>query len=374
MKIGFDAKRAFLNQSGLGNYSRNILIALKNYFPENQYTLFTPEIKEEIFPEQSDFDVVSPESSALKLFKSVWRSFSLSRRLDKHELDLFHGLSHELPAGIQKTNVPSIVTIHDLIFLRYPEYYKSIDRKIYFQKVKLASENAHKIIAISNQTKMDIMRYLKVDASKIEIIHQCIAPVYFEPVDKNIEEQIVKKFNLPQEFILSVGTIEARKNQLNILKALKLKGIKTHLVLIGKLTSYAAVLSDFIEKNGMDGQVTILNNVLDVELPYFYIKARMSLYISLFEGFGLPVIESMAMGCPAIVSNTSCLPETGGDAAIYCGPENVVEIGDSISRVLEDQKMYEDHVKKGLKHALYFTPEKSAKALIEVYQKVLENE
>ncbi len=156
MKIGFDAKRAFLNSSGLGNYSRNTLNALKEYYNDNQYVLFTPGINEELFSNYKDFDVISPDSSLSKIFKSLWRSFSVSRQLKNHELDVFHGLSNELPEGIHKTDVPSVVTIHDLIFMEFPQFYKSIDRKIYYTKVKYASEAAKKIIAISSQTKNDL--------------------------------------------------------------------------------------------------------------------------------------------------------------------------------------------------------------------------
>ena len=144
MKIGFDAKRAFLNDSGLGNYSRNTLNALKKYFPDNHYVLFTPEITDELFKNYKNFDVISPDSSFSKIFKSLWRSFSLSGQLKKHELDIFHGLSNEFPDGVHKTEVPAIVTIHDLIFMRFPHFYKSVDRNIYYQKVKYATSSAQK--------------------------------------------------------------------------------------------------------------------------------------------------------------------------------------------------------------------------------------
>src|SRR5690606_16347519 len=135
MKIGFDAKRAFLNSSGLGNYSRNTLNALLRFFPENDYILFTPEIKDRLFDNYNRFKVVSPQNRIAKKMKSLWRSLFLVPQLKKHEIELFHGLSNELPKGIHKSGIPSVVTIHDLIFMRYPEFYKPLDRKIYFKKV-----------------------------------------------------------------------------------------------------------------------------------------------------------------------------------------------------------------------------------------------
>ncbi len=230
MKIGFDAKRAFLNASGLGNYSRNTLNALLNYYPENDYVLFTPEINKELFHNYKQFDVISPDSSLAKLFKSLWRSFSVSRQLEKNELDLFHGLSNELPEGIHKTDVPAAVTIHDLIFMRFPEYYKPFDRRIYYSKVKYACTSAKKIIAISSQTKNDIIEFLKIDPEKIELIYQSISPRYFEP---QTVENLLPKYSISENFILAVGTVEPRKNQLSILKAIHAKKLQTQIVFVG---------------------------------------------------------------------------------------------------------------------------------------------
>ena len=236
MKIGFDAKRAFLNSSGLGNYSRNTLNALLHYYPEHEYVLFTPEIKEELFHNYKQFDVISPDSSLSKIFKSFWRSFSLTGQLKKNELDVFHGLSNELPEGIHKTEVPSVVTIHDMIFMRFPEFYKPVDRKIYFSKVKYACSAANRIIAISNQTKNDIIEYLKISPEKIEVIYQSISPKFFR---SNNAPDLLTKYEISENFILSVGTIESRKNQLSILKAVHAKKINVQIVFVGKPTNYS---------------------------------------------------------------------------------------------------------------------------------------
>ncbi|MFW5756970.1 MAG: glycosyltransferase, partial [Tangfeifania sp.] len=170
MKIGFDAKRAFLNASGLGNYSRNTLNALKQYYPENNYTLFTPKVKADLFTNHDQFQVVSPSQFYRGVLKSVWRSFFLTGKIKKYSLDIFHGLSNELPSGIHKTDIPSVVTTHDLIFMRYPEFYKPVDRKIYFRKMKYACQAAAKIIAISRQTKNDVETFFQVPSEKVEVI------------------------------------------------------------------------------------------------------------------------------------------------------------------------------------------------------------
>ncbi|MBN1820862.1 MAG: glycosyltransferase family 4 protein [Prolixibacteraceae bacterium] len=370
MKIGFDAKRAFLNRAGLGNYSRNTLISLKKYFPENEYTLFTPEIRKDIFPEQSEFDIVSPDSPALKIFQSLWRSFSLSGILEKHKIDLFHGMTNELPSGIHKTGTKSVVTIHDLIFLHYPQYYKSVDRKIYYQKVKYACSAANKIIAISTQTKEDIIRFFNVDPSRIEVVFQGISERFCS--ESGIDFSVLKeKYNLPDQYILSVGTIEPRKNQLNILKGIHSAQIETPVVFIGKPTQYALKISEFAEKNKIGDKVFILNQVSDDELPALYRNALMLAYISEYEGFGLPIIEAMACGCPVLTSNTSCLPETGGNAALYCDPGNHEEIGIALKKIVDDQILRKELIEKGKNRAEKFSLEKTSSKILDVYKNIL---
>lgn len=368
MKIGFDAKRAFLNASGLGNYSRNTLNALLNYYPENDYVLFTPEINKELFHNYKQFDVISPDSSLAKLFKSLWRSFSVSGQLKKNKLDLFHGLSNELPEGIHKTEVPAVVTIHDLIFMRFPEFYKPFDRRIYYSKVKYACTSAKKIIAISAQTKEDIVEFLKIDPGKIEVIYQSISPKYY--VRKTVEN-LLSKYNISENFILAVGTVEPRKNQLSILKAVHAKKIQTQIVFVGKPTEYSFQLLEFITENKMEGQVKFLTNIPRKDLIALYQQARLSIYISIFEGFGLPVIESMASGCPVITSNVSCLPETAGGAAILCDPRNVDDLGNQIKKLLEDETFRSDWIKMGTERAKVFHPEYFSQKMISLYSEIL---
>lgn len=368
MRIGFDAKRAFLNSSGLGNYSRNTLNALQHYFPNFSYTLFTPKIKKELFTNYEDFDVISPDSPFFKIFKSFWRSFSVSGQLKKNELDLFHGLSNELPDGIHKTHVPSVVTIHDLIFMRYPEFYKPIDRKIYYRKVKYACTAATRVIAISQQTKEDIIQYLNIDESKIDVVYQTISPLYFE---KTNATDLGAKYELPEKFILSVGTLEQRKNQLSILKAIHILELDVPVVFVGNPTKYSASLVKFITENKMEQKVKFLNNVPEEDLAGLYQLAELSVYLSKFEGFGLPVIESMACGCPVITSNVSCLPETAGDAAILCNPEDINEIGEKIKMLLENKSIKKEIIQKGIERAKLFHPEKYSRNLISLYTEIL---
>jgi len=369
MKIGYDAKRAFLNSSGLGNYSRTTLNALHWFFPENEYILFTPEIKDRLFDNYNRFKVVSPQNRIAKKMKSLWRSLFLVPQLKKHGVELFHGLSNELPKGIHNSEIPSVVTIHDLIFMRYPEFYKPIDRKIYFKKVKYACHSANKIIAISRQTKHDIETFFHVPPEKVELIYQPVSQIFFEKQNVN---EIRKKYNLPEKFILSVGTLEPRKNQLALLQALQSKEIKVPVVFVGKQTTlYMAEMNRFIEENEMDSQVKFLSKISESDLAALYQTAMLSVYISVFEGFGLPVIESMASGCPVVTSSVSVLPETAGDAAVLCNPAKVEEIAQKVLLLLENEDFRNKIIEKGKQRANLFHPENYAQKLISLYTEIL---
>lgn len=369
MKIGFDAKRAFLNSSGLGNYSRNTLNALFRFFPENEYILFTPEIRDRLFDNYNRFKVVSPQNRIAKKMKSLWRSLFLVPQLKKHEIELFHGLSNELPKGIHKSGIPSVATIHDLIFMRYPEFYKPLDRKIYFKKVKYACHSADKIIAISRQTKNDIETFFHVPPEKVALIYQPVAPVFFE---KQNTSAIREKYHLPEKFILSVGTLEPRKNQLALLQALHSSEIRVSVVFVGKQTApYMAEIQKFINENEMESQVKFLSNIPEADLAALYQTAIFSVYISVFEGFGLPVIESMACGCPVITSSVSVLPETAGDAAVLCNPAKVEEIAQKVALLLENEPFRKEITEKGKQRATLFHPENYAQKLISLYTEIL---
>jgi glycosyltransferase involved in cell wall biosynthesis len=252
--------------------------------------------------------------------------------------------------------------------MRFPEYYKPLDRNIYFQKVKYACTAANKIIAISDQTKKDIVDYIKINPDKIEVIYQSIPNKYFEDY-KNPE--LLSKYDIPEQYILAVGSIEQRKNQLSILKAIHSAKLEITVVFVGKPTRYAATLLKYITDNGMENQVKFLNNIPGKELAGLYQQASLSIYLSRYEGFGLPIIESMASGCPVITSSVSCLPETAGGAALLCDPEDITNLADSIKQLFDNDTLRNELIQKGKERAKLFHAEIYSQNLISLYSKII---
>jgi len=372
MRIGFDAKRAYLNASGLGNYSRNMISYLTKQFPENEYFLFTPKTSDRFdFVEDNTVQTILPQTTFHKTFPSYWRT-NLTGELQKYNLDIFHGLSNEIPYNIQKSSVKSVVTIHDLIFLRYPKLYKRIDRNIYEKKFRYACEHADKVIAISEQTKRDIMDFFGTDESKIAVVYQGCNPVFYRKSGTEELEKIRKKFNLPERYILSVGTIEERKNTLQIVKALHKHHIDIPLVLAGRLTPYADKIKTYIRENQMENQVLLLHEVETEELPTLYQMGEIFVYPSIFEGFGIPIIEALNSGVPVITSREGCFREAGGPDSLYVDPENIDDLAEAINHILSDSYLKENMIKKGYEYALNFREEKIAADLMAVYKQVLE--
>ncbi len=374
MRIGYDAKRAFYNNSGLGNYSRSALLLLQKYFPENEYYLYTPSLKGNIrFVENEAFHIRKPQGVFHKYFSSYWRSFHMSTDLCNDNLDIFHGLSNELPADIQKSKLKSIVTIHDLIFLRFPQFFSKIDNQIYLQKFKKACVKADKIIAVSEQTKYDIINFFQIAPEKIAVSYQGCGRQFWQQETEQKKEQVKKKYHLPDTFILNVGTIEPRKNLYNLINSLEYATHDAKIVAIGRpVKKYMKQLQELIRRKDLEERVIFLQGVPNEDLPAIYQQASLFAYPSFFEGFGIPIVEAMVSNVPVITSKGSCFPETGGEAAQYINPNNPEEIAIVSDRVLSDEELRGTMIKKGQLHVQKFSDESVVNSLMNVYKSVLE--
>ncbi len=373
MRIGFDAKRAFYNNSGLGNYSRDTILSLYKYYPEHEYFLYTPNKRNPIsfLPESKNLHVVKPRGLN-KLSQSYWRSINLGKQLHKDKLDIYHGLSNELPANIIQAEIKKVVSIHDLIFLRYPELYNSVDRDIYQQKFFEASLAADKIIAMSHQTKQDLISFFHTREDDIEVIHQGCNPIFYDKVPEQKRAETIKKYMLPDTYILSVGTLEKRKNTLKILEGMTANKIEYPLVFVGKPTPYYKELYHYVQYHGMENMVYFLHDIPTSDLPSIYQAARVFIYPSIFEGFGIPILEAMNSGIPVITNKFGCFVEAGGDAAIYINPNYPEEIGKAVTDVLNDESKSREMVKKGFKHVEKFRQDKITAKLMDLYTSLLD--
>ncbi|MHB1177899.1 MAG: glycosyltransferase family 4 protein [Daejeonella sp.] len=366
MRIGFDGKRSTQNFTGLGNYSRYVIKLLTKFYPENQYSVYA------IKPPNSDLLIPSVDYHypEVKFLKVWWRSYGIACDLKKDKIDLYHGLSNEIPFSLKKSGIRSVVTIHDLIFLRYPEYYPFIDRKIYEFKFRNAASNADRIVAISEQTKRDLMHYFGTKEEQIEVIYQNCDPIFHRIISDEEKLSIRKTYTLPQKYLLNVGTIEERKNLMLTVKALK-KLDDIHLVVIGKETAYAEKVKVYVKNNGLGHRVHFLKNVLYSHLPGIYQQAEIFIYPSRFEGFGIPIIEAMHSGIPVIAATGSCLEEAGGPGSMYTDPDNSEHLATQIRELLSDPIKKQKMILDGYEYLKKFEDRKIAAQLTNLYSNLL---
>jgi glycosyltransferase involved in cell wall biosynthesis len=367
MRIGFDAKRAVSNFTGLGNYSRFIISNLMKYYPDNIYKLFIPKLPDKDKEKAHETHLGENLYSMKQTRKPFWRTMGIVKNIREEKLDIYHGLSNELPYKINRTGVKSVVTIHDLIFLIHPKFYKPIDRTIYNIKAKHACKVADKIIAVSECTKRDIIKYYNTDPSKIEVIYQGCSPIFEEQADARKKEEVKRKYNLPSEYVLSIGSIEERKNILLIVKALK-QIPDIHFVAVGKQSKYAKKVLRYAEENGLSNRVHLFSNISLADLPAILQSSRIFIYPSLYEGFGIPIIEALKSGIPVIGATGSCLEEAGGSHSIYVNPYDEDELANQVNRLLADSITREMMAEEGLKYVKRFSEQFLTEQLMQIYK------
>ena len=373
IKIGFDAKRAIQNNTGLGNYSRYVIEVLSRFYEENKFLLYAPKNKEnprlKVINTQKNVCFRFPVSG-WKHFSSLWRVYGVKKGLRKDKITVFHGLSNELPIRINRTGIPAVVTVHDLIFLHYPNFYKPIDRWIYKLKFRHACKIADKVIAISECTKRDIVSLFGVPKEKVAVVYQGCHSNFKQTISSEKKEEVISKYSLPAQFLLYVGTIEDRKNLLLIVKALKYLNEDIHLVAVGKKTKYKALIDKYIIKYQLSKRVHFYHQVLFDDLPAFYQLAQIFILPSRYEGFGIPIIEALTSGTPVIAAKGSCLEEAGGEHSFYIDPDNETELTDKINLILNDAKLAHQMSEQGKNYVERFSDETIAKELMLIYRSV----
>jgi glycosyltransferase involved in cell wall biosynthesis len=374
MHIGFEAKRFFSNFTGLGNYARFVISALSEHAPRNTYYLYSPKIKPhpeyDAILQRENIKTIGP-AGLYRMAPSLWRSFGVSQGASLRALDIFHGLSQELPAGLP-TRIRKVVTVHDLIFLRFPEYYNPIDVAIYKTKVKSACRRADRVIAISQQTASDLTTFLQIDPQKISVIYQGCHPTFSKVFDVNQRQAVLKKYELPDRYILNVGTIEPRKNVLLAVRALPLLEDKlVKLVIVGRATKYKEEILRAATSLNVLARIIFLHGVSFSDLPSIYQNASVFVYPSLFEGFGIPLVEAIVSRIPVISSTGSCFQEAAGPYSSYVDPSDAEALAKAMNKLLQDKQYRDSVTTNSAEYIKRFDPSTIAGDLGRVYADLL---
>lgn len=368
MIIGIDGNEANVERKvGISEFAYRLLLE----FYKNE------DIKFEIYLKETPRSDMPKEQSGWK-YKVVkprkfWTQVGLPLSLytQKNKPDVFFSPTHYAP---RMSPIPTVISIMDLAYIYFPYAFKKNDLYQLKNWTAYSVRNSKRIVTISQSSKNDIIKEYKTTGEKVAVVYPGIKQnVKIKNNELRImnREELQKKYNIGKKYILFVGTLQPRKNVVRLIEAFaKMKESELELVVIGKKGWLYEDILSAPQKFGVEDRVKFLDFVGDDDLPSFYKHAQLFVLPSLYEGFGLPVLEAMKYGCPVATSNISSLPEAGGDAALYFDPENIDDIAKTITKILEDEKLRQTMIKKGYEQIKKFSWEKSAKEVLNVLKEV----
>lgn len=367
MTIGFDGSRTFTpGRTGTENYSYQLLRALARLDFKNRYLVYVrplsiPEDKE-VWPKNFQFKTID--------WPRFWTQGGLAIQTFKDNLDVLFVPAHTLPL-IRKPGLKTVVTVHDLGSEYLPSMHQ-LKQQLYLgfmQKFQL--QTATKIIAVSKATKEDLIKRVEIDPKKVNVVYEGYDKDLFKPVKGDTLVNSLRQYKLkPQEYFLFVGTVQPRKNLERLIRAFAvLKLAPSKLVIAGNKGWLSEEIYRLPKKLGIEDRVKFLGYVPDENLPALYSGALALTFPSLFEGFGLPILEAQACNCPVLTSSASSLPEVGGKAAVYVDPYSVDDIVKGMERVKGEGERVK-LIQKGLDNVKRFSWEKCAAQTLQILESV----
>jgi glycosyltransferase involved in cell wall biosynthesis len=368
VRIAIDARK--LRDYGIGTYVRNLLRHLARIDRATEYVLFTQPADIELGSELGEnFRTVVERAGAY----SVKEQLTIPMDLRREGIDLFHAPHYVLPP---LTPCKSVVTIHDCIHLRFPQYLPNRFAYAYARSsLWVATHRASRVLTVSEASKRDILRYFHVPEAKIDVIYNAIDDRLGEPLCDEEIAQVRERYQLTDPFVLYAGNIKPHKNLERLIEAFHMfrRGgfEQVKLLIIGDEISQYATLRRAVHRHKLHKHVRFFGFVPDKTLAALYRLASVFVFPSLYEGFGLPPLEAMASGTPVITSNVSSLPEVVGDAALLIDPYDSAEIANAIRRVLTEPALAADLRQRGLARVKDFSWERSVARVRDIYQEVL---
>jgi glycosyltransferase involved in cell wall biosynthesis len=377
MRIGIDAT-PIINRSGTGYYTQKLIEFLGRADSENEYIIFFPRDYEAHLEHSGMFEypnfreIKLPAQGQVSL--SIWKQMILPRQVRRLGIELFH-----FPAFIAslRIEVPFVVTVHDLCFWLFPDAFSRL-RQLYYKRIIPRSvRTCDCVIADSESTRKDLLSYLAPVEARVQTIHLGVDPVRFYNItDRAAHGRLREKYNVPEEFILYVGTLEPRKNIVRLVKAFKQgvvdRGSPHHLVVAGRKGWLYDDIFREVKSLNLHGRVHFLGHIEHRDLAGLYSMARVLAYPSLYEGFGLPCLEAMSCGTPVIASERSSLPELVADCALLIDPMSIDSIADALARICADAKSHQQLSERGLQRARKFSWLTTARKTVEVYNRTIE--
>lgn len=373
--IGFDARSANAENSGIGSYGRFIIKALADACPENAYfRMYTPKRNPQREYDELDnlpnVESMEPDGSIWRKLSSLWQLFRVAEDAKRGDVELFHGLESRLPYGLGRKDIRSVVNIHDLISLRYTNYYNIIERIVEYIMVSSACHRADRIIAASEATKRDIAHLLGVSHEKIDVVYPGCNPLYSKDISDEEVAAVKKKYDLPDNYILTIGEMSERKNCGLIVEAMAELSERYNLVVVGEQTSYTKRVKRRVKSLGFEDRVHIRRSVALADRPALYKGAEIYIHPSKFEGFAVEILEALTVGVPVIAARGSSLEEAGGKHSIYVSSKDCGELVEAIERLHNNEPLCQEMINEGRLHAKLFRSEIAAYNIMKCYRRI----
>ena len=356
----------------LGNYSRLVIEQLAENYLHDTFYVYTPKLKKNprlaLIKSLPNVEFRLPAGSGFS--GSLWRTFGISNNLAADKVDVYHGLSNELPLNIASSGVPSVVTMHDVIYRRMPECYSMFDRRIYDFKYGRSCRNATRVIALSERTRKDIEELYGVDSENIDVIYPGCDTSFKKLLGREELGEVRRRLGLPERYILQVGTIEYRRNLELAVRALPSLPEDIRLVAVGReRMGYKKKVREIARSLGVEGRLFFITDLAITDLPAVMQMAEVVVCPSRYEGFGIPVIEGLESCRPVVAATGSGLEEAGGDAALYVDPDSPREMADALQGLISGALPVAEIIARGKKHAARFDTSLMAERIMAVYEK-----
>jgi glycosyltransferase involved in cell wall biosynthesis len=374
-RLGFDAVRALRNRTGLGHYARLVLEGLAEVAPDRELHLYTPRPADPRYatlPDAIGGHVHPPDSPwRAPIARQLWRTFRLGHDVRRDGIDLYHGLTQEIPRDLPRAGIRSVLSVPDLLYLTRPELFRPVDRRSYHWRYRWSAEHADLLIAISDGTRRDLVTHFEVEPARVVVLPPAVDPRFAAPVSAEALARVAARYEINGPYMIAVGTLEPRKNQRLAIEALALMPDDApRLVLVGRDGGSAALLARLARARGVAHRVTTLTAVSDGDLPALVAGAVLANYLSTGEGFGMPIVEAMAAGVPVVATQAANLEDAGGDATVYVPADDPAALAAAWSAWLGDPIRRAERAERARAHARRFDHRLLAERLVAIYDAV----
>ena len=373
--IGFDAHSANAENNGVGSYARFIIKALAEACPENAYFRMytpkhTPQREYDALDALPNVESMEPDGSIWRRLAWLWQIFRIAKDAKRGDVELFHGLESRLPYGLGRKDIRSVVNVHDLISLRYTNYYNIFERIVEYIMVSSACHRADRIIAASEATKRDIAHLLGVSHEKIDVVYPGCNQLYSKEISNEEVEAVKKKYDLPDNYLLTIGEMSERKNFGLIVEAMAELSEEYDLVVVGDETSYTKRVKRRLKSLGFADRVHFRRTIALKDRPALYKGAEAYINPSKFEGFAVDILEALTVGVPVIAARGSSLEEAGGKHSIYVSSKDCGELVDAIERLHNNETLRQEMINEGRQHVKLFRSEIAAYNIMKCYRRI----